>query len=61
MDACAHHTFGEIGLLGVKDGGQDRRAYHVFIGSERPDETFAEFSARLGDESLKNVAEIDDD
>ena len=90
-NACAHHTFGEIGLLGVKDGGHDKKAYHLFIGSERPDEevrkplfakipedgvapvvrclvaaytrdafpneTFAEFSTRLGDDELKQIAE----
>lgn len=37
-NACAHHTFGEIGLLGVKTGGPDKKAYHLFIGSDRPDE-----------------------
>ncbi|MCC5845850.1 MAG: precorrin-3B synthase [Verrucomicrobia bacterium] len=90
-NACAHHTFGEIGLLGVKAGGHDKKAYHLFIGSNRPDEetnkpllskipeaevsgvveklvrlydrhalpgeSFAEFSARQGQDALRSVAE----
>lgn len=94
-NACAHHTFGEIGLLGIKDGGQDRKAYHLFIGSERPDEevrkpllakipekevpavvqhlvaafirdgfpgeSFAEFSTRIGEDTLQRLAERGED
>ncbi len=39
-NACAHHTFGEIGLLGIKgkDGGE---AYHLFLGKDRPDESLS--------------------
>ncbi len=39
-NACAHHTFGEIGLLGIKDKNGNP-AYHLFLGKDRPDETIS--------------------
>ncbi len=37
-NACAHHTFGEIGLLGVAATSRRPRSYHLFIGDDRPDD-----------------------